>query len=131
LASLPAFPATHDIVAQVTDGVITVESQCGNIPVSYGDATASFISQNTPNPFGGSGASVTTLPFDIGADGSVVTIRVLNAAGAEVFKPVDHVVYSIGRYVVPVRASDVGSGAFFYEFHVEGMKPQMLKMTVE
>jgi len=118
------------VIAQATDGFIIVEGACGTIPISSGEASASFISQNTPNPFGGS-ASATNLPFDIGADGTVVTISILNATGEEVLKPVDHVAYARGRYTVTVRSQDLGSGAYFYRFQVDGMKPQVKKMVVE
>ena len=130
LAITPAFPSTHDVVAQATGGEIVIEGACGAIPVSNGEATASFIAQNTPNPFG-SYAPVTNLPFDVGDDGTVVTIRIVNAAGLEVLRPLDHVPFARGTYKLPVSAKDLGSGVYFYEFEASGKEPQVKRMVVE
>ncbi len=130
LSHTPAFPATKDVVAQSAGGSILIEGVCGSIPLSSGDPTASFISQNTPNPFGAV-ADHTVLPFDIGTDGTEVTIRIMNAAGLEVLRPLDHITFPRGRYTLPLQASGLGSGAYFYEFQADGMKPQVKRMIVE
>lgn len=130
LATDPKFPDTREAMAVTTPSVIQLDSLCGQGHFTAGETAATFIQQNNPNPFGSSAPS-TTLPFDVGEDNTAITIRVLDATGREVFRPLDKAIYAHGHYSIAVSATDVGSGCFFYEFEAQGQAPQVKKMTVQ
>ena len=130
LRAVSAFPESREATAVSDSGVVMVDNACGDTHIITGIATATFIGQNNPNPFG-SDMPTTTLPFDVGNDNTIITIRVLNSIGKEVFRPIDHQTFARGRYTISIRAKDVGTGAFFYEFIPSGQQPQMKKMIVQ
>jgi hypothetical protein len=128
--TLPANPEAFATPSPAS-ATIYLDSICGTIHLlDGGQPIASFIEQNIPNPFG-AGSSGTTLPFDVGNDNSIITIRLLDPTGREVLRPVDHVPFARGRYQVTVDASSLHSGIYFYEFQADGQPVQMLKMAVE
>jgi len=130
LRSLDTFPDSKFVVASPVQASIFVESQCGNIPLNADIPSATFIDQNSPNPFG-SRDPVTKLPFDVGPDGATVTLRILDPTGREMFRPVDHEFFPQGRYAIPVRSSELGVGNYFYEFRANDEIRTIKKMTVE
>ncbi|MDP4200284.1 MAG: choice-of-anchor D domain-containing protein [Bacteroidota bacterium] len=130
LVTDPVFPDTKEAVAITTPSVVQLDSLCGQGHFTAGEAAATFIEQNTPNPFGSS-SPTTFLPFDVGSDNTQITIRILNASGREIYRPLDKAVYAHGHYSVPLSAKDVGSGSFFYEFEAQGQPPQVKKMSVQ
>ncbi|MDZ7771955.1 MAG: T9SS type A sorting domain-containing protein [Balneolaceae bacterium] len=69
------------------------------------------LSQNFPNPFGGT----TQIPLDLQQE-SRVTLRVYNILGQEVFAPYEGDVFQPGTYNIPIDFSDRASGT--YLFHV-------------
>ncbi len=124
-------PNNPEVLGLNGSTTIFLNSICGSIHlIAGGLPIASYIEQNIPNPFGG-GASSTTLPFDVGNDNTVITIRLLDPTGREVLRPVDHVAFAQGRYQVTIDASTLHSGIYFYEFQAAGQPTQMLKMAVE
>jgi hypothetical protein len=127
-----SFPLRTEIVAQMTDGVMIVDSACGNTHLLTGDAGANMVDQNMPNPFGANrGSGDTQIPFDIGFDNTPVTIRILDVSGREVARPVDNVLFNQGRYLTKVNAMSLGSnGTYFYEFRAGDMKPVFKKMML-
>ncbi len=124
-------PNNAEILPTDESTTIFLDSVCGTIHLLGGGLPiASFIEQNIPNPtaVGGSG---TTLPFNIGNDNTIVTIRLLDPTGREVLRPVDHQAFAQGRYQIAIDGSTLRSGIYFYEFQAEGQPVQMLKMAVE
>ncbi len=131
LIGYDTIPGTNEIVVPQSSTTVVLDSICGTIHLlDGGQPIASFIEQNIPNPFG-AGSSGTTLPFDVGNDNSIITIRLLDPTGREVLRPVDHVPFARGRYQVTVDAGSLHSGIYFYEFQADGQPVQMLKMAVE
>ncbi len=121
-------PNTHEAIAVPTRTTIFLDSNCGTIHLEAGGAPiANFIRQNTPNPFSIS----TTLPFTVGDDNTMVTIRILDPTGREVLRPIDHQTFARGRYDVTVPAHALAAGIYFYEFDAGDAPPQMGKMAVE
>jgi hypothetical protein len=130
LVNTSNFPATREVAAVPISGVILVDSSCGSTHVSAGEARATFVLQNTPNPFG-SDKLETSIPFDIEENGATITLQIFDQTGHEVLRPVDHVHYTQGHYSATVEAQQLGSGAFYYEFSGEGKKPEIKKMIVQ
>lgn len=127
----PEFPDTKEAIAVSAPSVILLDSVCGRGHFTAGIAFATFIQQNTPNPFG-SASPTTALPFDVGEDNTSITIRILDVTGHEVYRPLDHAIYAHGHYSVPINRQDVGSaGTFFYEFVGGQQAPQLKKMIVQ
>ena len=126
------FGNNNQIAPQSITGVIVIDSTCGSTHLETGSsALASFVQQNSPNPFGGMNGTISTsIPFDVGADNTPVTIRIFDVTGKEVFRPLDAQVLSNGHYTVSVPSSALGSGLFFYEFQAAGGKPEVKKMIV-
>lgn len=126
------FPLRTEFVTAITDGVIVIDSTCGNTHLLSSNVTANMVDQNTPNPFGANiGHNETQIPFDIGFDDVAVTIRILDMTGREVARPVDNVIFKRGRYAATVTAQMVGSsGSYFYEFRAADMKPVFKKMII-
>jgi len=61
-----------------------------------------------PNPFGAStGNNETQIPFDIGADNTAVTIRILDVSGKEIARPIDNQIFGQGRYTTTVSSSSL------------------------
>jgi len=132
LIGYDTLPDTYEAIATEAQSSIFLDSNCGTIHlITGGLPIASFIRQNTPNPFGASGSATTALPFDIGTDNTIVTIRMLDPTGREVLRPVDHQSFARGRYSVTIDASTLAAGIYFYEFQSGGGEPQMGKMVVE
>ncbi len=122
------FPLRSELSPLVTDGVIVIDSSCGNTHLISGSATANFIDQNTPNPFG---KEDTHIPFDIAGDNTTVSIRVLDISGKEVAKVIDNVVFNQGHYITTVSSAAIPSaGTYFYEFRAGSGKPEYKKMVV-
>ncbi|HWF44873.1 MAG TPA: choice-of-anchor D domain-containing protein, partial [Candidatus Kapabacteria bacterium] len=130
LTAMPVFPESKEVAAITQSGTITVENACGSTSIIAGEASATFVNQNTPNPFGGD-ARETNIPFDVGADNTIITLRILDPTGREIARPIDHQNFAQGRYSVSVSAKDLGTGVFFCEFRPEGKPPQITKMVVE
>lgn len=124
---------TKELVAAMNDGTIIIDGACGPTQlVENANKTGSFIQQNTPNPFGSSlGLDHTIISYDVGYDGAFVSLRLLDAAGRELNKLVDHQEHRKGRYDVRVEAATLGAGVYFYEFRVHGGQPMIRKMLVE
>jgi hypothetical protein len=126
---------TRELVAALNDGTIIIDSSCGSPQIIAGDrsmTSTSWIEQNRPNPFGVSlGSGSTNIHYDIARDDAQVTIRVLDATGREVMRPLDQRTHSKGIYTLSIGASQLGSGTYFYEFSVTGEKPIVRKMIVE
>lgn len=127
-----SFPLRMELAPQMTDGVMIVDSACGNTHLLTGDAGANMVDQNMPNPFGANrGSGDTQIPFDIGFDNTPVTIRILDVSGREVARPLDNVLFNKGRYLTKVNAISLGSnGTYFYEFRAGDMKPVFKKMML-
>jgi len=131
LLGMDTLPDTYEAIATEAKSSIFLDSNCGTIHLLAGGLPiASFIRQNTPNPFGAI-ASTTTLPFDIGEDNTIVTIRLLDPTGREVMRPVDNQSFARGRYEVTIDANTLNPGIYFYEFRAGGAEPQIGKMAVE
>ncbi len=131
LTPLDTIPNNPEVVVSDEPTTIFLDSICGTIHLIDGaEPIASFIEQNIPNPLG-AGASSTTLPFDVGSNNTIITIRLLDPTGREVLRPVDRQAFAQGRYQVTIDASSLHSGIYFYEFQADGQPPQMLKMSVE
>jgi hypothetical protein len=127
-----SFPLRNELSPFVVDGTMVVDSTCGNTHLLTGTATANMIDHNMPNPFGGnSGNNETQIPFDIGADNTAVTIRILDVSGKEIARPVDNQIFGQGRYTATVSAASLGSnGTYFYEFRAGNDQPVFMKMMV-
>src|SRR6185369_170719 len=95
------FGLRSEFAPQVTDGVIVIDSACGDTHIISGPATANMVDQNMPNPFG---AGETQIPFDIGFDNTPVTIRILDVSGKEVLRVLDNVIFNQGRYTARVSS---------------------------
>jgi hypothetical protein len=131
LTVAPEFPDTREAIAVSDPSVILLDSVCGKGHFTAGITFATFIQQNSPNPFG-SASPTTELPFDVGDDNTPITIRIVDVTGHEVFRPLDHAIYAHGHYTVPINAHDVGgAGTFFYEFVGGDGLPQIKKMLVQ
>jgi hypothetical protein len=129
--SLLNYPDTKEVKGVERMGVIIIDSTCGSTHIMEGGATANMVDQNTPNPFGKMvGADYSYIPFDVGADGTLVTIRILDETGKEVLRPVDNLSYVQGRYRVRIHARSLTSGLYFYEFRAGTAPPVMKKMVV-
>ena len=124
-----SYPGRKEVEALLTDGVIVIDSACGNTHLLSGTATGTFVDQNHPNPFSIAMGS-STIPFDIGSDDVAVTIRILDMTGREVARPIDNQSFKRGRYSVVVDALQFTSGSYFYEFHAGSLKPQIKKMVI-
>jgi hypothetical protein len=83
-----------------------------------------------PNPFGAT-HDRTQIPFDVADDGATVTLRVLDATGHEVLRPLDAAHFDQGHYTVGVDANKLSAGTYYYEFSSDSSKPQVKKMIVE
>ncbi len=127
-----SFPLRTELAATAVDGFLIVDSACGNTHIFSGQATANFVDQNMPNPFGtNTGNNDTQIPFDIGFDNTPVTIRILDVSGREVARPLDNQIFNQGRYLTKVSAAALGSnGSYFYEFRAGDGKPMIMKMMV-
>lgn len=125
---------TRELVASMDDGTIVIDSSCGASQIIAGDgapAGTSSIQQNHPNPFGVKlGNGQTNILYDVSSEDAVVTIRVLDASGREVARPVDSKAHAKGIYELRLDAAQFGSGTFFYEFNVLGQKPVVRKMII-
>jgi hypothetical protein len=131
LIGIDTLPDTREALASSARSSIFLDSNCGTIHLlSGGLPSASFIRQNTPNPFGAS-KPATTVPFDVGTDNTIVTIRLLDPTGREVLRPVDQQSFARGRYEVTIDANALSPGIYFYEFRAGDLTPQMKKMVVE
>ena len=131
LIALDTLPDTYEAIASEGQSSIFLDSNCGTIHLLDGsNPIANFIGQNSPNPFGGD-ARQTMLPFSVDADNTAITIQIFDATGREVLRPIDHVPFAQGRYTLPVNASSLSAGIYFYEFRANGEPPQMKKMAVE
>ena len=51
LVAVDTFPDTKFVVAETSPANIFLESQCGRIPLNADVPMATFIDQNSPNPF--------------------------------------------------------------------------------
>jgi hypothetical protein len=127
-----AYPDTREVVAAVGDGVIIIDSSCGATHLIMGtESPKSFISQNVPNPVGlSSGQTETVFRIDIGSNGAIATLRILDASGREVARPLDRAQLPKGPNDVKFNVSGLGSGTYMYEFLVDGQAPVMKKMIV-
>jgi hypothetical protein len=129
LVNVTQYPDTKEVTTLALDGALLVDSSCGSTHLTVNATTATFVDQNAPNPV--SVTSTTNIPFDIGDDNTVVTLRIVDPTGREVIRPIDHQAYSRGHYSVPVEGKSLGSGIFFYEFKPEGVQPMVKKMVVQ
>lgn len=127
-----SFPLRSELAIQEQQGVIVIDSACGNIHLTSGAPKANFIQMNSPNPFGsGSGNEVTTIPFSVGSDETSVTIRILDITGREVSRPINGQLYKQGSYELRLSANDIpNSGTYLYEFIAGNDKPTVRKMLV-
>ena len=131
LIGYDTLPNTTEAVATTARSSVFLDSSCGTIHIlSGGSPIANYIQQNSPNPFG-SNAPSTALPFAIGADNTLVTIRILDATGREVLRPVDNQPLARGRYEATVNAQTLSAGIYFYEFRAGNDPPVIGKMAVE
>jgi len=121
-----SYPGTREIVADVSDGIIIIDSSCGSTHITAGTGMANYIDQNTPNPANG----VTLIPLDIGANGTSVTLRVLDVTGKTVVELANDQLFDQGSYKVPVDTRSLKEGVYFYEFSAGGSKPVVKKMIV-
>ncbi len=129
--SLDTLPDTKEAVVTDARTTIFLDSTCGTIHlISDAPPIANFVRQNSPNPFGIVSAT-TTVPFDVGTDNTMVTIRILDPTGREILRPVDAQAFQRGRYEVSIDANTLHPGVYFYEFRAGTDEPQMLKMVVE
>jgi hypothetical protein len=119
---------TNQISPLTISGLIVVDSTCGNTHLEVGKASATFVQQNSPNPIGST--RQTSISFDVGFDNTSVTVRVLDVAGREVIRPIDHRSFAQGRYSVTIDAHDLHNGMYFYEFTAGDQKPEVKKMIV-
>jgi hypothetical protein len=125
------YPDTKEVQAILSDGVIVIDSACGDTHLTNDPmVSASYIRQNHPNPFGISSGS-THFAFSVGADEAAVTIRILDVSGKEVLRLLDNVMYNRGHYDVALTADALPAGSYFYEFHTGSDKPQIKKMVIE
>jgi hypothetical protein len=125
------YPDTKEVQAILSDGVIVIDSACGDTHLTNDPVTgASYIRQNHPNPFGISSGS-THFAFAVGADEAAVTIRILDVSGKEVLRLLDNAMYKHGNYDVMMTAEALPAGTYFYEFHTANDKPQIRKMVLE
>ncbi len=125
---------TRELVAAMNDGNIVIDSSCGASQIIAGDGApngSSSIQQNHPNPFGvRTGRGQTDILYDVSSDDAIVTIRVMDATGREVARPIDSRSHAKGIYELRLDAAQFGSGTYFYEFNVVGQKPMVRKMIV-
>ncbi|MBS1904186.1 MAG: choice-of-anchor D domain-containing protein [Bacteroidetes bacterium] len=131
--SVVSFPYRNEVTPLETQGVLIVDDVCGNTHlVANGSSTANFIEMNMPNPFGASAENdVTTIPFNVGSDGTSVTIRILDVTGAEVSRPIDHQSFAHGFYNLQLSGQELpNSGVYFYEFKAGADAPVVRKMLV-
>ncbi len=136
LVANDTIPKTSEVFANTAHTSVFLDSSCGTIHLlSDGEPIANYIQQNTPNPFGavstGHGQPSTALPFAIGADNTIVTIRILDATGREILRPVDRQPFARGRYQEVINAAALSPGIYFYEFRAGDDPPQLGKMAVE
>ena len=131
LIGYDTLPNTSEAIATTAHSSVFLDSTCGTIHILSGGAPiANYIQQNSPNPFGANSPS-TVLPFAIGADNTLVTVRILDATGREVMRPVDNQPLARGRYEATVNAQTLSSGIYFYEFRAGNDPPVIGKMAVE
>ncbi|HET6513199.1 MAG TPA: T9SS type A sorting domain-containing protein, partial [Candidatus Kapabacteria bacterium] len=125
---------TRELIADMSDGIIIIDSSCGSpqiIAGNGGPAGTSYVMQNHPNPFGfRTGSGQTDILYDVSTNDAVVTIRVIDATGREVARPIDGRPHAQGIYQLTLDAAQFGSGTYFYEFIVVGQKPMVKKMIV-
>lgn len=125
---------TKELVAALNDGTIIIDSSCGSTQLIAGDrmpAGTSSIQQNHPNPFGVRiGQGQTHIIYDVASEDALVTIRVMDASGREVARPIDNRTHAKGIYELRLDASQFGSGSYFYELSVPGEKPVVRKMVI-
>jgi hypothetical protein len=125
---------TRELVAALNDGNIVIDSSCGASQIIAGagkPSGTSSIEQNHPNPFGSKiGNGQTEFTYDISNDDAVVTLRIMDASGREVARPIDGRTHAKGLYQMKLDASQFGSGTYFYEFSVQGEKPTIRKMII-
>ncbi|MEO6940805.1 MAG: choice-of-anchor D domain-containing protein [Candidatus Kapaibacterium sp.] len=131
LATTASYPGKVEVAATSVSGGIIIDSTCGAAHLESGSADATFVQQNTPNPFGAStGTGGSDIHFDVGATNTVITLRILDVTGKEIARPLDKTIFDRGRYYVTLNAHELGSGTFFYEFITDGAKPVIKKMIV-
>jgi hypothetical protein len=123
------YPGRKEVQALLTNGVIVIDSACGNTHLSASSPKASFIEQNRPNPFGASQSNVTEIPFTVGDDDTPVSLRVLDMTGNEVLTLIRGT-YARGRYTAKLDASQLPSGTYMYEYRAGSSKPQVKKLVV-
>jgi hypothetical protein len=123
------YPGRKEVQAQLTDGIIIIDSSCGNTHLLSGTAWGTFVDQNHPNPFSIAMGS-SRIPFDVGADDTYVSLRVLDLTGKEIARLIDNKVFNHGRYEVTIDPAQYPSGTYMYEFQATGMKPQIKKMVI-
>jgi hypothetical protein len=131
--SLLNYLDTRELTAALNDGTIIIDSSCGSPQVILGDGSGntSWIEQNRPNPFGVSiGKGQTEIHYDVAKDDAVVTIRILDATGREVARPIDAQPHAVGFYDLKLDATQFQSGTYIYEFTVTGQRPMIRKMIV-
>lgn len=131
--SLLNYLDTRELTAGLNDGTIIIDSSCGSPQILVGESAggSSWIEQNRPNPFGVSiGSGQTEIHYDVAKNDAIVTIRVLDATGREVARPVDSKSHAVGMYKLTLDAAQFGAGTYIYELSVAGSKPMIRKMIV-
>jgi hypothetical protein len=124
-------PGITEAYAPTESTTIFLDSVCGTVHLLAGGLPiANYIEQNIPNPFGGV-SPVTTLTFNVDADNTIVTIRLLDPTGREMLRPVDRQPFARGTFQTTIDATTLPAGIYFYEFQANGEPPQMRKMSVE
>jgi len=123
------YPGRKEVQALLTNGVIIIDSTCGDTHLTSSAPKASFIEQNRPNPFGASHSQTTDIPFTVGSDDTQVSLRILDMTGSEVLTLVSGT-YARGRYSAKLDASQLPSGTYMYEYRAGKAKPQMKKLVI-
>ncbi len=123
------YPGRKEVQAMLTNGVIIIDSTCGDTHLSAASPKASFIEQNRPNPFGVSLSQTTSIPFTVGTDDTPVSLRILDMTGSEVLTLINGT-YARGRYSAKLDASQLPSGTYMYEYRAGTSKPQVKKLVV-
>jgi hypothetical protein len=123
------YPGRKEVQAMLTNGVIVVDSTCGDTHLTASSPKASFIEQNRPNPFGASLSQTTSIPFTVGTDDTPVSLRILDMTGSEVLTLINGR-YARGHYSAKLDASQLPSGTYMYEYRAGASKPQVKKLVI-
>lgn len=117
--------ANGDTTHHGAHGVIGAQSDLGKISAT---PTVLALTQNYPNPFGGSGTTSTSIEFNV-PTAQNVNLTVYNAAGQYVTTLVDGFT-SAGLHGVAFDASNLPAGIYFYKLATESgtMTKRMIKL---